>query len=76
MSPSARALAIRASFSSEREILPASSPDLAVDVENLRLQFLDTRMAIEQRGRLFGKLGAQRNALFGQAADQLRIQNF
>ena len=39
------------------------------------LQFLDARMVAEQRGGLLGKLRAQRHALLGQPADQLRIED-
>ena len=67
---------MRASFSSEREILLASSRNLAIEIGKLRLQFLDARMAVEQRRRLLGKLRAQRHALFGQPADQFGIEHF
>ena len=33
--------------------------DLAVEIGDLRLQFLDARMVVEQRGRLLGELRAQ-----------------
>ena len=40
--------------------------DLAVDLGDLRLQFLDARVLVEQRGRLLGELRAQRDALLDQ----------
>ena len=49
---------------------------LAVEVAELRFQFLDARMAVEQRRGLFGELRAQRHALLRQPPDQLGVQHF
>ena len=49
--------------------------DLAVEIVDLRLQLLDARMVVEQRGRLFGKLGAQRHALLVEPPDDLGIDH-
>ena len=49
--------------------------DLMIEVGDLRLEFLDARMAVEQRGGLFGELRAQRHTLLGQSADQLGIED-
>src|SRR5579883_2594257 len=46
-------------------------PDLAVEIGDLRTQFLDARMIIEERRGLLGKLRAQRNALLGEPANEL-----
>ena len=64
-----------ASFSSERAIDFGFVSDLLVEVGDLRPQFLDARMIVEQRGGLLGKLRPQRHALLGQPADQLGIEN-
>ena len=49
--------------------------DLIVEVGDLRLQFLDARMIVEQRRRLLGELRAQGDALLGQPADELGIED-
>ena len=61
---------MRASFSSDAK--PCSFlTQLGIEGGNLRLQFLDAGMAAEQRRRLFGKLGAKRDALLRLPSDQL-----
>ena len=70
------ALAMRASFSSERASFSASALIWLVEIADLRLELLDARMAVEQASsRLLGELGAQRHALLGEAADQLGIDD-
>ena len=49
--------------------------DLLIEIGDLRLQFLDARMVVEQRGGLFGELRAQRDTLLVQPADQLGIDH-
>ena len=48
---------------------------LALEIGNLRAQFLDAGMLVEQRGGLLGKLGPQRDALLGQPAQQFGIRD-
>jgi hypothetical protein len=49
--------------------------DLLVEVADLRPQFLDAGMIAEQRRGLLGELRAQSDALLGQPANQLGIEN-
>ena len=49
--------------------------DLIVEVGDLRLQFDDPRMVVEQRRRLLGELRAQGDALLGQPADEFGIED-
>ena len=49
--------------------------ELAVEIIELRLQFLDARMVVEQGRGLLGELRAQRDALFGQPPRQFGIQH-
>ena len=48
---------------------------LALEIGNLRAQLLDARMLVQQRRRLLGELGAQRDALLGEAPHQLGIDD-
>ena len=70
----ARARDARIVFQRTRKALRLVA-DLAVELGDLRLQFLDARMVVEQRGRLLGELRAQRDALLVQPADRLRIDH-
>ena len=47
---------------------------LSVDIENLRLQFLDAGMPVEQRRRLLGKLRTQGRTLFGKSANNVGVE--
>ena len=49
--------------------------NLALEVGDLRLQFLDARMIVEQRRGLLGELRPQRHALLVEPADQLGIDH-
>ena len=75
VSDSTRAPAMRASFSSERASRAGLVADLLVEIVDLRLQLLDARMVVEQRGGLLGKLRAQRHALLVEPADQFGIDH-
>ncbi len=70
---STRSPAILASLSSCRASRSPSRRICAVNLGDLRLQFLDARMLVEQRGRLLGKLGAQRVALLDQPTHRFGI---
>jgi hypothetical protein len=47
--------------------------DLPLEIGNLRAQFLDARVLVEQGRGLLGKLRAQRDALLGQPPQELGI---
>ena len=49
---------------------------LAIEIAELRLQFLDAGMTVEQRRGLFGELRPQRRPLFRQPPDQFGIEHF
>ena len=70
----ARAGDLRVVFERTREPLRLVA-DLAVELGDLRLQFLDARMVVEQRGLLLGELRTQGDALLVEAADQLGIEH-
>ena len=65
-----RARNARIVFERTRKLLRLVA-DLPVEGGDLRLQLLDARMIVEQRGRLLGQLRPQGDALLVQAADQL-----
>ncbi len=50
-------------------------PYLPRKIGDLRPQFLDPRMLVQQRGRLFGELRPQRHLLLGQPAQNLGIHD-
>jgi hypothetical protein len=72
MALSTRPPAMRASFSSERDNRACFLTQLPIDIGELRPQFLDAGMAIEQRRGLLGKLRAQRHPLFRTAGGPVR----